>query len=266
MNRRILILALSVVALIFLQACGGTPTSQPGPVATAQPGATKAAPTVQPTPTPKPTAVPAATSTPKPTNTPLPPTATLLPPTPSKPPLEILSHQSYTDAGWFHIVGEARNNTNGPMQFVKIVATLYDKDNKVVGTTFTYTDLDVIPAGGKSPFELGTDKWTGTTQYKVQVEGRAGGSSRQDLVISSHKSYKDGDWLHVQGEVKNTGTTPATFVKVIITLYDANGNVAGKLFTYTTLDTIPAGGTSPFDSGTDHWPNFDHYEIQVQGK
>ena len=62
MNRRTLILTLSVVALVFLQACGGAPTSQPG--------ATKAVPTVQPTSTPKPTAAPPATSTPKPTAVP----------------------------------------------------------------------------------------------------------------------------------------------------------------------------------------------------
>lgn len=180
--------------------------------------------------------------------------------------LEILSHQSYTEGDWFHIVGEVRNNSSVPMEYVKIVATLYDQDGKVVGTDFAYTDLDVIPPGGKAPFSTGTDEWTGTATYKLQVQGSEGELPRQDLEILSHESYVDSDWLHVRGEVKNTGQTPAEYVKVVITLYDADGGVVGMDFTYTDLDTIPPGETAPFESGTDHWPGFDHYEIQVQGQ
>lgn len=75
MNRRILILILNVVALIFLQACGGAPTSQPGPAATVQPG--PATPAMQPAAqsTAQATLQPTPTLTPKPTSTPPPPTA-----------------------------------------------------------------------------------------------------------------------------------------------------------------------------------------------
>lgn len=209
-------------------------------------------PSIQPTDTPIPQAH---------TPTPSLPTAA---PTPSLPQLQILSHQSYEDAGWFHIVGEVQNNSDTPMEFVKIVATLYDDAGQVVGTDFTYTEIDVIPPGGKSPFETGTDKWAGTTNYKLQVQGSPGTLPRQDIVILSHSHYIDGGWLHVRGEVQNTGNTPAEFVKLVVTLYDAVGNVVGTDFTYTELDVVPAGGTSPFETGADHWPNFDHYEIQVQ--
>ena len=82
------------------------------------------------TSTPKPTAIP-------PTETPALPTTT---PTPNVPPLEILSHQGYIDGKWSHIVGEVRNNTDAPMEYVKIVSTLYDSNNKVVGTDFAYTE------------------------------------------------------------------------------------------------------------------------------
>jgi hypothetical protein len=187
-------------------------------------------------------------------------------PMPNLPPSEILSHQNYIDGEWFHIVGEVRNNTNVPMEYVKIVATLFDNNNKVVGTDFTYTELDIIPPGGKSPFVTGTDEWTGVTTYKLQVQGREGTLGRQDLGILDHSSYQDGEWLHIRGQVQNTGTTPAEFVKLVVTFYNASGNVVSTDFTYTTLDTIPAGETSPFETGTDYWPNFDYYEIQVQGR
>ena len=237
------ILSALVVASL---ACGSNPILSP-PVTSSSDGAS--------------TEGPAIPTSPPDTAAPTRPNATA---TPSLPALEILSHTSYTDAGWYHIVGEIRNNSNQPMTFVKIVATPYDDSGAVVGSDFTYTELDVIPPGGKSPFETGTDQWQGTTNYKLQAQGDPGPPPRRDILIKSHQSYVDGNWLHVRGEVENTGTTNAEFVKIVITLYDAAGTVIGADFTYTELDTLPPGGTSPFETGTDHWPGFDHYEIQVQ--
>jgi len=234
------------------------PTYTPPPTYTPYPTYTKPP---KPTNTPRPTNTPtlAATNTPVPADTPKPTQAA------ARPDLEILSHQSYVDLAWFHIVGEVRNNSSVPIEYVKIVATLYDVTGKVAGTDYTYTDIDVIPPGGKAPFETGTDEWAGTTQYKLQVQGSPGDLPRQDLVILSHDSYVDGDWLHVRGEVQNTGETEAKYVKVVVTLYDAADQVVGMDYTYCELDVIPPGETSPFETGTDHWPNFDHYEIQVEG-
>ena len=180
--------------------------------------------------------------------------------------LEILNYQHYVDTGWLHIVGEVRNNSNTPMEYVEVIVTFYDDSNKVVGVDNTFTELDVIPLSGKAPFETGTDQWSGATQYRLQVQGKSGRLPRQDFVILSHSSYADGGWLHVRGEVKNVGATQAKFVKIVVTLYDAAGNVVGVDYTFTDLDVIPAGGTSPFETGTDHWPNFNHYEIQVEGR
>jgi len=51
-----------------------------------------------------------------------------------------------------------------------------------------------------------------------------------------------------------------------VTLYDAAGKVVGVDYSYTTLDEIPPGETSPFETGTNHWAGTDHYDIQVQGR
>ena len=259
-----LVVALLVAASL---ACGSETVSptEVGQATSTSPPATAEEAQAQPTAAPEETSTSEptpilptleATSTPEPTP---------IPPTPSPPELEILSHQSYTDSGWFHIVGEVQNNSDTAIGFVKIVATLYDDAGNVVGTDFTYTELVVIPAGSRSPFVTGTDEYEGVTQYKLQTQGSPANLPREDLVILSHSHYEDAGWLHVRGEVQNTGDTPAEFVKVVITLYDAAGNVIGTDFTYTDLDTVPAGGTSPFETGTDHYPGFDHYEIQVQG-
>lgn len=204
---------------------------------------------------------------PFPTPTPIPPAPTPTPtPTQAPPVLIILSSQSYVQYGYYFIVGEVWNNTNVPMEYVKIVATLYDNNGYITGTGLTYTDLDVIAPGGKSPFETMTNPYVGTTNYKLQVQGREGTLGRQDLVISNSFYYVQYEYLFVVGEVKNTGTTPAEYVKPVVTLYDSNGNVVGTGLTYTDLTIIPPGGDSPFDIMINHFPNFDHYEIQVQGR
>lgn len=120
-----------------------------------------------PTYTPYPTLEPLPTLVREPT-----PYATWTPWPKTGPDLEILSMKNHIDNGWFCVVGEVRNNSAYAMKFVKIVITLYNDAGNVTGTDFTYADLDLIPAGGTSPFSSGTDSWKGTTKYKCQVQGR----------------------------------------------------------------------------------------------
>jgi hypothetical protein len=159
-----------------------------------------------------------------------------------------------------------QNNTDDPFEFVKVFAILYDDKQSVTGTGYTYTELDTIPAHGKSPFKFKTDKWAKTTDYRLQAEGEKGNQPRLDLVVTEHSSYAEGVWLHIQGQVKNTGQTQAESVKIAATIYDEHGHVIAVDSTYTESPTIPAGATSPFDLGTDHWRGAHRYEVQVQGQ
>jgi hypothetical protein len=69
--------------------------------------------------------------------------------------LQILSHNSFTDSlGYFHVVGEIKNNYPSTATFVRIVGTFYDINNQVVGTQFTYANPSDIGSGQKAPFVL----------------------------------------------------------------------------------------------------------------
>jgi len=221
----------------------------PTPVAEDQ---TAVVQSTQPAPAQSPTDMPAET----------------VPPSPASPSteIEVLSSRSYVGGDYFHIVGEVRNNTDIPMESVKIVATLYDDGGSVTGTDFTYTELDIIPPHGKSPFETGTDEWRGTTKYKLQTESRSGSLGRQDLQILSHSGYRDGGYYLIKGEVKNAGTYTANSVKLVVTFYDQQGSVLMGDFGYTQLDKIPPGETSPFETGVEMAEDPASYEIQVQGR
>ena len=78
----------------------------------------------------------------------------------------------------YHIVGEVQNNGQQTAKFVEISATLYDSNNKVIGTEFTFTKPSDIEPGQKAPFEItvGTDKVMGgdlsiIDHYAVQASG-----------------------------------------------------------------------------------------------
>src|SRR5262245_4621665 len=56
--------------------------------------------------------------------------------------------------GYAHLTGEIQNNGDSPVTFAKIIVTVYDANNGVVGTAFTYTDPTTVPAHSTSPFDL----------------------------------------------------------------------------------------------------------------
>ena len=97
--------------------------------------------------------------------------------------LVILSDNGFNDNNpslpQYHIVGEVLNNGTQTAKFVQVSATLYDSNNKVIGTEFTYTNPSDIDPGQKAPFEVtvGTDKVMGgdlsiIDHYAVQVSGQ----------------------------------------------------------------------------------------------
>ncbi len=184
--------------------------------------------------------------------------------------LQVLSSQGYTMDEGFYIVGEVQNNTDTPMGSVDITAALYSKQSgkmQQVGTEDGTTLLNVIPAKGKAPFLLGPYIMAQrVVMYDFQVKGQPASQPRQDLTEQSDNYYVAGDWLHLRGQVNNPGSSDASYVKVIVTLYDPSGNVVGAATTYTNPSDISAGGNAPFDVATEYFPNFDHYAIQIQAQ
>ena len=65
-------------------------------------------------------------------------------------------------------------------------------------------------------------------------------------IVGETTSWFNDDTFNIAGEINNNGTRDVDFVKVIATLYSAEGTVIGSDFTYTDPSTIKAGDTSPF--------------------
>lgn len=70
--------------------------------------------------------------------------------------LQIASHPTINQdtGGTVHFVSEVLNKGSEPASFVKIIATLYDLNNRVIGTQYTYTNPSTILPGQAAPFDL----------------------------------------------------------------------------------------------------------------
>lgn len=251
-----------------------TPTATRPAAAPASP-ATAAPPTpipLLPTVTPAPpTPTPTAQPLPPPTNTPAPSVDT--PSTnqiANASRLSVVSHHSYVDTlGWYHIVGEVQNNATVPMEFVEVIAKLYDESENVIGTKLTFTAPNVIFPGGRAPFDiiaLRRSQWQQIKTYRLQVKGDVSQSLlKENLVLLNQTSYIEDGFLYVEGEVQNTGNTP-TLVKLVITLYDADRNVINTNWGYADAGILLANHTSSFEVKINHQtdPNNYHYTIQIE--
>lgn len=69
--------------------------------------------------------------------------------------LELEVGDAHVDAvGYYHLVGEVKNNGDRTATFVEVSAVFYDRDGNVVDTAFGYTAPDRIPSGDMASFEL----------------------------------------------------------------------------------------------------------------
>ena len=253
--KRLLLLVL-VIGILLLSACAA-PSAPPAPTP-APPPTPLPAPAPPPAPAPSPTLPTQPTEQPKPTPPEVPP---------AKPQIEGVT--DYFDMGYYCLVGEVFNPSDSNMDFVKVVATFYNDTETVIGTSFTYTELDIILPDDTVPFEISSypDKIQPAScklsvDYQTTEEQPFAG-----LSIKSHSaSIDDMGYYKIVGEVENTSTMPAEFVKVIATFYNSSGDVIGVAFTYTDIDVVEAGDTAPFELSS--YPREikpASYKLQVQG-
>jgi hypothetical protein len=167
--------------------------------------------------------------------------------------IAVLSSSSFRDdMGAYHIVGEVKNNSpTDSINYVKIVATLYDNAGKVVGTDFTYSNIDVLRPAEKSSFEIiltDVAQSQKVNSYKLYASEDKTQALPASLKLTVGDSHLDdiGD-VHIIGEVTNQGGAMATFVKVSGAFYNSSNGVVAADFTYTDPENLEPRQTAPFD-------------------
>lgn len=222
-------------------------------------------PTETPTPTPTETPVPTPTFTPSPTSTASPtslPTGVIV--------LSSTAFQPYSGSTSLYIVGEVLNRTTTNVEWIRIYATLRDSIGNVVGSDYTYSDIDTLTPGMKSPFFLLFSNPPAWSTYELHVSYDTTSDQPYPLEILNQTSYFGSDGsFHVTGEIRNQYVEERTFIKAYVTMYDNNGNVIGTEYTYTNPEDLIPGATASFEVEVYFWkgkPDEDllgSYSLQV---
>jgi hypothetical protein len=180
--------------------------------------------------------------------------------------ISILSSSSFKDdLGYFHVVGEVKNNSNDPLNYVEIVSTFYNTEGKVVGTDFTFSEVDILRPQEKSAFDIILDNAAQSqkvSSYKLSVSGDKTEALPAFLKLNvGDSNIDDLGYYHIVGEVTNQGKEKSTYVKVSGAFYDDKGTVVAAAFTFTEPKDLEAGQTAPFEIIVDE-PNAAVREIK----
>ena len=156
-----------------------------------------------------------------------------------------------------YIVGEVRNDLSDVVNFVQIVGRFYDSSGLLIDTDFTYTDLDYLRPGEKSPFRLIISDESVAQRinsYTLDVNWdpvfaipSAIAEATVLTIVQGEQRTNDFGWYQIVGEVVNGGSEPTEFVKVVATFYDEAGQVINTDFTYTDPSDLTAGQSAPFE-------------------
>ena len=167
----------------------------------------------------------------------------------------IVSSSHWTDSvGYMHVVGEVVNNGPQNEQFVEIDATYYNVSNAPIGTDFTFSALDTLSPGEKSPFVLLFDPSTypGYDHYVLgPVTAQSAGEPSQLFTTAVTSDTVDiSGYEHLVGTVFNRNSTSADYVEPVFTFYSAGGSVVDGDFTFIntgSTSTLPPCSSAAFD-------------------
>lgn len=130
---------------------------------------------------------------------------------------------------WLH--GNLVNNTNASQELAFITGTFFDAQGQIIAEQESVIDLwpsELIPAGGRMPFQLIFDSAQNVDTYELHVEVRASNETLVDdfEFLDSYQQNSEEAYC-VGGAVKNNSGQLQNYVLIMVTLYDNQNQVIG---------------------------------------
>ncbi len=187
-------------------------------------------PTATPSPVaPTPTATVPSPSNPTPTATPV-----YIPSDPSLPPVvddwSFVGVRTLLDVDEAVVIGELINNTGIPQTDIHVSALFYNEQHKLIEEqvdTLSYVPVEVIPAGGRVPFELIADSTVPIYRVNLYAMSEPSGNAPSlDFQFSNVSHWTDTEMYCLGGEVQNTDTLLEDFLIILASTYNKQGQLA----------------------------------------
>lgn len=193
-------------------------------------------------------------------------------PTPTPVALKIQGLGFYrTPVGSLWCLGEVVNLFDKPAEEVQVQVSLHDEQGQLLAQGATFTQLDILAGGGRSPFAIFFDAPpTSFAQYQARVLSGVRsthlGPRYPDLkVMEDFGGQADENNYQVRGRVQNTGEADAEKVAVIVTLYDAEDHVVGARTVGIPADVFLPGAVASFDVLLTPFGPVVRHSVTVQG-
>jgi hypothetical protein len=198
-----------------------------------------------------------------PTQTPTPgPTPT---PTPAPPLLvEVINTTPHTDSfGDLVLLGEVQNLGSRPVKQLDAVATLYDAEGAVLASDSSYVvtpwafnlwRTGVLLPGEIAPFHIIIDSPGQWEDWEIELKYEEAADSDfddhyYDLEILNDQGRAVNELFYnyrVSGQIENIGSLETGNVRIVVTLYDAEGRIVGVEEEMTSDDELLPGETVSF--------------------
>lgn len=166
--------------------------------------------------------------------------------------IEILGHSGGVDSyGWYTVLGEVKNTGSDNLSWVKITVTYYDSSGTELETSHSYTSIEILAPGQKSPFDTSVYDETvanSIATYSVECTSVTSGTAPYtDFELSAPSlGTDDFDNTIVTGQVENTGTETLSYSTIYVSFYDASGKLIAVEWDFTDPTDIAPGETGIF--------------------
>ena len=152
-----------------------------------------------------------------------------------------------------HIVGEVRNVGDANAKYIQVNFNFFDASNRLLSTDFTFTSVDILGPGEKSPFHESFSPPAGYDHYAISSISPSTSSTpgNHSFTTTVTNVFTDGIGAqHIVGQVTNNNTTTSEYVEVVATFYDGSGHIVDADFTFVNTDskaTLAAGQQASFE-------------------
>jgi len=163
---------------------------------------------------------------------------------------------------WLNVVGEARNDGAAPAQDVRVVATFYDGEGRVVNAMAGQVFRPQLPAGGTSPFKVRTASGPlAYDHFALDITARPSQAFEPAGLVVDVSAPAPGTTPAIfQGEVTNESGETRTGVAVFVALYDTEGQIL-VAESQVVAEEMAAGDSVPFalpvEQGAGGWQTYD---------
>lgn len=199
------------------------------------------------------------------------PTRIYLPAVMYRLPVEIASTRVYAiHGGMLRIIGEVINRSGVTIYSPWVIGEWFDNEGNVIESGVGDIELHAIPPGTTSPFWFEVFDRPEAVRYTFRIGEVPTKPSPYFSpfvsfdVLSSQIRYVP--WLEVFGEVTNQTQETLRHPRVLVTFYDAVGDIVEmKTETVANTYTFEPGQTLEYTVKVYDQFSFDHYRIQTQG-